>query len=119
MQHTTVILTILLPEVFRRKWAQKWPIFDETPLYRKSFKFAEYARGAGPGRVVSPIQFSELILNNRPRFARAMRDLEVRLAWKTRHMHENQLSESAPFRCKHVRIGGCRRAIRATETQTT
>ena len=74
MQHTIVILTILLPEVFRRKWAQKWPIFDETPLYRKSFKFAEYARGAGPGRagsVVSPIQFFELILNNRPRFARA------------------------------------------------
>ena len=69
MQHTIVILTILLPEVFRRKWAQKWPIFDETPLYRKSFKFAEYARGAGSVR--SPIQFFELILNNRPRFARA------------------------------------------------
>ena len=69
MQHTIVILTILLPEAFRRKWAPKWPIFDETPLYRKSFKFAEYARGAGSA--VSPIQFFELILNNRPRFARA------------------------------------------------
>ena len=66
MQHTIVILTILLPEVFRRKWAQKWPIFDETPLYRKSFKFAEYARGAGPCRFVSPIQVFELILNNAP-----------------------------------------------------
>ena len=55
MQHTIVILTILLPEVFRRKWAQKWPIFDETPLYRKSFNFAEYARVAGPGRVADSV----------------------------------------------------------------
>ena len=55
MQHTIVILTILLPEVFRRKWAQKWPIFDETPLYRKSLKFAEYARVAGPGRVADSV----------------------------------------------------------------
>ena len=66
MQHTIVILTSVLSEVFRRKGAQKWPIFGGTLLYRKSFKFAEYSRGAGPGRAGSPIQFFELILNNAP-----------------------------------------------------
>ena len=60
MQHTIVILTILLPEVFRRKWAQKWPIFDETPLYRKSCK------SKGCGRVAGSCQFFDLILNNAP-----------------------------------------------------